>query len=383
MVCCLSAEDTMLDLASSAYDAALDEHKWPHFLKAFADVVGGSSAMLRSVDLHTNEAGFVASSGYDPAWKSAYCDHFVKLDYYAPYFKQMALGVAAPGEGAISRAEQRKTEFYNDYCIPQDKVHNMGALLEKEGGRTLLFAVQRGKCAGAFGEAQVRMMSSLATHVARAVQVQRKLGAVAVQKEWALGALDQLRTGVILTDRLGAPLFVNRAAESMLAPANGISVCHGKLVLRTSSETALLHRLIAGAAQGINGAATGGDIRIALPGGREFLHCLVTPVSPELSARYDNFVAPGCAALFLSKPGSLRLPPKRLASLYGLTPAESRLAAKLAEFNTLEQAANGLGISLSTARGQLSSVFTKTGAKGQAELLTLLATGVLALCRDA
>jgi DNA-binding CsgD family transcriptional regulator/GAF domain-containing protein len=373
----------MLNLASVAYDAALDEHKWPHFLKTFADVVGGSSAMLRSVELHTHKAGFVASSGYDPAWKSAYCDHFVKLDYYAPYFKQMALGVAAPGEGAISRAEQRKTEFYNDYCIPQDKVHNMGALLEKEGGRTLLFAVQRGKRAGTFGEAEIRMMNRLAPHVARAVQVHRKLGSVAVQKEWALGALDQLRTGVILTDRLGAPLFVNRAAEAMLAPANGISVCHGRLVLETLSETALLHKLIAGAAQGTTGAATGGDMRIALPGRREFLHCLVTPVSPELSARCDIFVAPGCAALFLSKPGSLQLPPKRLASLYGLSPAESRLAAKLAEFNTLEQAAYGLGISLSTARVQLSSVFTKTGAKGQAELLMLLATGMLAHCRDA
>ncbi|MBI5626846.1 MAG: hypothetical protein HY935_06585, partial [Nitrosomonadales bacterium] len=66
----------------------------------------------------------------------------------------------------------------------------------------------------------------------------------------------------------------------------------------------------------------------------------------------------------------------------GLSPAESKLAAKLAEFNSLEQAANDLGISLSTARVQLGSVFAKTGAKGQAELLMLLATGTLAHCRD-
>lgn len=37
---------------------------------------------------------------------------------------------------------------------------------------------------------------------------------------------------------------------------------------------------------------------------------------------------------------------------------------------------------MSTARVQLSSVFCRTGTKGQAELLMLLATGTLAQCPD-
>ena len=60
------------------YDAVPDQHKWPTFLDAFARAVGGCSAILRSVDLQTHQAGFVASVGYDPAWQSAYCNHFVK-----------------------------------------------------------------------------------------------------------------------------------------------------------------------------------------------------------------------------------------------------------------------------------------------------------------
>jgi DNA-binding CsgD family transcriptional regulator len=183
---------------------------------------------------------------------------------------------------------------------------------------------------------------------------------------------------VILTDSLGVPLFVNRAAELMMAQRD-ISLSQGRLALLTSPETALLHRLIAGAAQG---AAIGGDMRITLPGRFEFLQCLVTPVSPEFSARLGISLGSGRAAIFLSKPGSLQLPPKRLAILYGLTPAESRLAAKLAAFSSLGDAANDLGIATGTARTQLAAVFAKTGAKTQGELLMLLATGTLAHCRD-
>ena len=102
----------------------------------------------------------------------------------------------------------------------------------------------------------------------------------------------------------------------------------------------------------------------------------------ELSARLDAALASGCVAVFLSKPGGLQLPPKRLAALYGLSPAEARLAVKLAAFRNVEQAADELCIAVSTARAQLRSVFAKTGAQSQSELLMLLATGTLAHCRD-
>lgn len=375
-------EDTTLDLVSKVYDAALDEKKWPLFLDGFAHAVGGCSSMLRSVDLQTHKAGFVASVGYDSAWQAAYCNHFVNLDYLTPALNQFKLGEAKSGEQVFSLSEQRKSEYFNDYLIPQDKPHVMGSLLIRDGSHTLMFAAQRGKRAGAFGEKHARLMSVLAPHVARAVQVHHKLSAIAVEKEWALGALDQLRMGVILTNSSGSPLFINRAAELMMARFKGISVCQGKLVLGDASDTARLHRLIIGAAQGLNGTAAGSDMRIPLPSKVEFLQCLVTPVSPELSARLDSSLGSNCVALFLAKPGSLRLPPKRLAALYGLTPAESRLAAELAEFNSLGQAANNLGISMNTARTQLAAVFGKTGARTQAELLMLLATGTLAHCRE-
>lgn len=377
-----NSEDKMLRLVDMVYDAALDEHKWPIFLEAFARAVGGCSSMLRSTDFQAGKAEFVASVGYNPAWQAAYRNHFVKLDYLTPGLTRIEPGEAKTGEYLLSQAEQRKTEMYNDYLLPQDKQYTMGVLLIKDGNQMLSFAAQRGKRAGAFGEEQARLMSILAPHVTRAVQVQRRISSVTVEKDWALGALDHLRMGVILTNSSGTPIFVNRAAEQMLTPSQGIGVYHDRLVLNTTPETARLYQLITDAAQGTPGTSMGGDMRIALPTPDEFLHCMVMPISLELSARLNISFASGCAAVFLSRPGGLQLSPKRLAVLYGLTLAEAKLAAKIATGMSVEEAANGLHIAYETARTQLRAVFAKTGATRQTELVSLLLTGVLAHCGD-
>jgi DNA-binding CsgD family transcriptional regulator len=372
-------EDTTLNLVGMVYDAALDQSKWSNFLEAFALTVGGGSAILRSVDLQTYQAGFVASVGYDPAWQSAYCNHFVKVDSYNLVMNQDTPGKIYLSNQHIDQSELRKTEFYNDYLLPQDKVHAMGVMLTKDGSHTLMFAAQSGKRTGAFGEEQMRLMSILAPHVTRAVQVHRKLSNTLIEKEWALSTLDQLRMGVILTNCTGVPLFVNRAAEQLLSARQGIDTRQGQLALSKPTETAQLHQLVADAAQGAPGTNRGGDMRIALPDG-ESLHCMVMPVPLELSARLDVALASGCVAIFLSRPSGLQLPPQRLAALYALTPAEARLAAKLAALRSVEQAADELCIAVHTARSHLKSIFSKTGAQSQSELLMLLATGTLANC---
>ncbi len=230
-------------------------------------------------------------------------------------------------------------------------------------------------CAG-----KVRLMDALTPHLMRALQVQRTLSSANIEKERALGLLDQLRMGVILTNSCGEPLFYNRAAKLM--QAQGISDSHNCLILPTAKETELLYKLIAVAASSSPEEPVSGDMRIALGGKHDYLHCLVTPVLPELAAGWRLSLEPGYVAIFICKPGCLQLSPKRLSALYQFSPAEARLAARLAAFRSIEESAEDLGIAIPTARAQLRSIFSKTGVNGQAALLMLLATSTLAHCRE-
>jgi DNA-binding CsgD family transcriptional regulator len=67
------------------------------------------------------------------------------------------------------------------------------------------------------------------------------------------------------------------------------------------------------------------------------------------------------------------LPPTfHLTSVFGLTAAESKLAARLGAGEALDAVADELGIARETARNQLKAIFLKTGVHRQAELAALL-----------
>jgi DNA-binding CsgD family transcriptional regulator len=72
---------------------------------------------------------------------------------------------------------------------------------------------------------------------------------------------------------------------------------------------------------------------------------------------------------------SERRPPQSrlLVTSFGLTAAEARLAALIGSGETIERAAEQLGIVTSTARAHLKRVFDKMGVHRQAELVALIA----------
>ena len=61
----------------------------------------------------------------------------------------------------------------------------------------------------------------------------------------------------------------------------------------------------------------------------------------------------------------------RLERAYGLTPAETRVALHLADGGTVAGYAEAGGLSVGTVRSQLKSIFAKTGARRQSDLVRI------------
>jgi len=79
--------------------------------------------------------------------------------------------------------------------------------------------------------------------------------------------------------------------------------------------------------------------------------------------------------LFVTDPDVVRVAPHAvIGRLLGLTQTEARIAQALAKGRVLEDAAKHCGVTISTARTYLKSIFAKTRTSRQSELLRLIWT---------
>ena len=177
----------------------------------------------------------------------------------------------------------------------------------------------------------------------------------------AFQALELLPDAVIVLDREGRPVVTNRAADSLLQARNGLSIDAGGPRAETLPETRLLRRALAEVAPG---AAR--SLRLGRRHG-------LAPLSVAIAATDDDA---SYVVLTVSDPKRGSAPdPEDLRQLYGLTPMESKVAARIAGGRSLPAISEELGITVQTVRGHLTQVFAKTGAHRQPELVHLLLTG--------
>ena len=82
------------------------------------------------------------------------------------------------------------------------------------------------------------------------------------------------------------------------------------------------------------------------------------------------------AVLFVTDPSEpVELSIEAICRLYGLTPAEGRLALGLTNGSKLDDLAEEWSVSMHTVRSQLRQIFRKTDTSRQSELVKLILTG--------
>lgn len=191
-----------------------------------------------------------------------------------------------------------------------------------------------------------------------------------------LAALDPMPIGVVVVNGEGAVLSANPMALNILGASEGIHTADGKLVIEQNGVLQDLGEIITE----IHKPEKSKDDRIFLTrlirgGGKRPLTVLLAPVEP-----HGDAAAHRQALLYIGDPDyPLTFSARRIAKLYGLSRAESRVAALLASGYRLEQTAEILGVAYETARKHLKGIFGKMGCYRQAELVRILATGPAAL----
>src|SRR5208282_3676545 len=138
---------------------------------------------------------------------------------------------------------------------------------------------------------------------------------------------------------------INRVAERIVRSNDGLTISEGKLSAQRGFEITKLARLIADAIAYKEVQPTGGRMLVGRPNGLLAYALTVMPLSAELAAQGRPL-----ALILITDPEESSPSEKALTELFGLSPAESRLAAALMTGKTLRGIAAGAHLQITTLR---------------------------------
>lgn len=371
----MSIDAVFLALLDSISDAGEFPARWEGILSTICQRLGGAAAILEARDLK-NPAWFVESAvGLSPPLQAALTAFWAERDAsLSSVGAVLKRGILVTGEVAPTPVPPVARS------LPAGEAPlRLAAVVVRDAPLSLHLTVLRAPNQPPFSGMESDWIRGLAAQARRVLQSRRRYSALRAAADGAWAALDRLPTGIVLVDAARRITRMNIVAQRLVNREDALRSTDGILSARGLQETAALQTLVTAAAA----ASERGDdhpcgvFAISRSHQARALQVSVVPVPRHTSPRdADSPVA----ALFLYDPAQpMETAPEILKRFYALTPAEARLAALLVTGRSVEEAADELGISTSTARTQLKGLFGKLEVHRQSDLVRLLLSGSASL----
>lgn len=276
----------------------------------------------------------------------------------------------------IPQSAQSKSLYWQEVLAPLGVASGVIAMIrtDDDGGKPVVIHYYRFKSKPAYTEADLKHIQMLTPHLRRALGLvlDPTPGPGAVQ---ALTAIYEVNgAACFFLGQDGEIIHSNSAAEILIAARDGVDVRDGKLVLWDKPAQADLDRVMPRLI-GKNWSLhfrTGAEFLASRPSRRQPFVMIATPLTADNTLLM--WAAPVRCVLYVLE-GELRANwtlSHRLQRLYALTGAEAAVAIAIASGSTLREIATSRNSKIDTVRTQAKSALTKTGARKQAELATLV-----------
>lgn len=372
--------DTLLRTISAFCDAGADPALWPDALAQLAEATDADAAFIAEHDSGGEPGRIAHASGID---EKQHLKYSALAQPLADWLQgdDVAAAKQALWEGEeieVDGAPLSRSAFTLDWLQAQGLHHVLLGVSLSPGGSVELIVVARSRRRGRFrGDAKSRFAALLPHLQHRLAAGDSKRAVMGVQSA-ALIALEGIALGVALIRGDGGVLFANAAANAVINNGDILSLSNGALALgqpgRRGRFRELLTRLAAMVRDGEQSAAQA--ISVPRPSRQRPVSLLVWSLPHAAEAGPDEPVA----VVFIGDPehpGAIDA--GRLCDLYGLSRAEARVAALLAQGHRLDETAQILGVAYETVRKHLKQIFSKTGTDRQAELVRMLVGGPAAV----
>jgi DNA-binding CsgD family transcriptional regulator len=355
------------DLIDKVYEAAVIPEVWDAVLDNVASRVGSVGGLLL----------FMAN-----LQRTAWVGSSVMGSVYAEFIEA---GFAAKKTRVQRAIAKNHAGFVGDYDLftPEEMDRNpayaymrekgigwfAGTVVQAPAGDLVAFSWERWFRDGPFSAEAIAALDPLRPHLARAALISGRLG------------LERARAAAETLGLIGLPAAVISCSHRLVAANKLLERLVPEVVLDRRSRVGLAdHRADAMLGQSLlhlHSHSCGGQVRsIPIAATPERSACVVHIV-PVRGAANDVFAAASSVLVITVAAYPEIASTQVVQGLFGLTPAEARVARGIAAGKTVDDLAYETGLSVGTLRQQLKSVFNKTGVSRQAELVGILVGSTL------
>jgi len=350
------------DILDRLYAGPVERDAFDEAQRMIRERLGANSINIR----HFGEAAPLIVTGGplidDPASKAAYFGYWSNHDSHFVGIERLgADGRVYRDDDLITPDDAERDVYLNEFYRPAGCGSLMGFGRRTATALTVFGAIREpGQIA--FGEQERRDIEGLRDHMIRALKLGAKVGLSLQQSATDLAnALEADGAAVLRCDADGRIVFVAPGAERILAASRAVRLRLGRLVWNRPVDHDAFRRMCHA---GANRLIDPPFAMLVHDGEDNWLRIIATPAA-----------GPGAAALVVIRriARAPAVPADLLRRMFGLSVAESRLALAVSEGGALPAIAETFGVSHSTLRSQLRSVFLKVGVRRQAELAALIA----------
>ena len=340
-------------IVAGIYDAGVNPDVWQDVVGSISSLLDSqqSALVVRDSRSRSRTKDLYASPGCDPAFGPRYDDYY-RARHPVPDV-EYDRGLFVSPRWVVGDRSYEESEYFRDFYAGFGLADSLSAYLLRDGDRTAELNLHRAAGAANWDRSDAAFLALLRPHLEKALRINGLLAEAEADRGMLERGLDRLAVGVIALDRERRPVYANGAAERFLRDNDGLAVRHGRLVLPDS--------------------ATGPDadtLILRRPSGRLPYRIECLSLARDRGAGLPRAAV---AVLFVTDPERRPGPPAvAWRELFGLTPAETRVAVALGEGRSPAEAMAMLGSGRNTLKTHRRRIYEKTGVSSQAALARLL-----------
>lgn len=363
---------------AALHRATLDDAHWPAAAAFIDEAIGaGGNALVIGEglgdDVRVYFARYLYRGEQRPDRVRQYFDLYHPRDEGLPRLRERPHGQLVHVPDLYTEAELKTSAAYNEGLRRLGGQDGLNVRFDGPDGLRIVWASADPVGTGGWQSAQIEMVERLLPHIRQFVVVRQALAGAEALGGNLSALLDNRRIGVLHLDRRGRLVAANDPGLAVLRRGDALFDEGGTLHARQAADDARLQELLARALPGVGSAAPAGGLMTVwrpFPGAPLGLH--VSPVGDTQATHGGRRLA--ALVLIVDAAERPHIDPVRVATALGLTPAEGRVAALLAEGGSVRDIAAATGHRQSYVRSLLRDIYRKQGLSGQVALVRRILT---------